>query len=115
LERASLQFGRRPNGIRGRLAKYFPDIAGWDYEGQKKRDEERKNKKDGQNTVSPPLTGGVRGGWEESKTDATITPQFNFSNNPEAQSALDLIQNTNRNLFLTGEAGNREIHSASIF
>ena len=30
LEVVSIQFGRKANGIRGRLAKYYPDIPGWD-------------------------------------------------------------------------------------
>ena len=108
LARSSAQFGRRPNGIRGRLAKYFSDIPGWDYEGQAKRDEERKNQKEKSDAVSPPLGGGVprearRGGWNKKVDDNLL--QFNFSDNPQAQSALEIMQNTQINLFLTGEAG----------
>ena len=100
LERASAQFGRRLNGIRGRLAKYFPDIPGWDYEGQQKRDEERKNNK--LDAVSPSPSEGRAG--ERLRKDDDL-PQFNFTNNPEAQNALELMQKTRENLFLTGEAG----------
>ncbi len=118
LEATAEKFGRKPNGIRGRLAKYFPDIAGWDYDAQKKRDEERKSKKDSGSAVSPLHEGrvssylssdalasleGRRGG--SVKPGDTMPPQFNFSDNPEAQRALDLMQNTQQNLFLTGEAG----------
>jgi len=104
LERASAQFGRRPNGIRGRLAKYFPDIAGWDYEGQKKRDEERKT---GVDKRSVPIHGRSQDADKSARyiNNEISPPQFSFSNNPEAQAALDLMKNTNRNLFLTGEAG----------
>jgi DNA replication protein DnaC len=118
LGRASAQFGRKPNGIRGRLAKYFPDIAGWDYEGQKKRDEERKKKVEDRSASAPspydPF-GKAQGHPERSRSGegragerlqkAEEKSQFNFSNNPQAQAALDLMQNTNQNLFLTGEAG----------
>jgi len=108
LEKASAQFGRKPNGIRGRLAKYFPDIAGWDYEGQKKRDEERKNKKENFNAVSPPFQGGMSreaGRGVGSKPGDDQPPQFDFTNNPQAQTVLDIMQKTQNNLFLTGEAG----------
>ncbi len=40
------KLGRRPNGIRGRLALTFPDIPGWDYQGMKQRDEDRKRQKE---------------------------------------------------------------------
>lgn len=32
-------------------------------------------------------------------------PQYDFQKNPEAQKALELLEQTNQNLFLTGEAG----------
>jgi ATP-dependent DNA helicase PIF1 len=110
LERASAQFGRRPNGIRGRLAKYFSDIVGWDYEAQKKRDEERKNKKENPGAVLSSLTrrrtpSAAEGGGVINEEKSDDLPQFNFANNAEAQSALEIMQNTRENLFLTGEAG----------
>jgi energy-coupling factor transporter ATP-binding protein EcfA2 len=98
LERAGTQFGRRPNGIRGRLAKYFPDIPGWDYEGQAKRDEERKANA-GKAEARQREVGIINGPQED------FVPQFNFGDNPEAQKALHLMQDTQANLFLTGEAG----------
>jgi DNA replication protein DnaC len=102
LEKASAKFGRKSNGIRGRLAKYFSDIPGWDYEGMKKRDEERKNKKETSSAVAPSPSEGRAGERSQNKDEK---PQFNFSDNPEAQKALNIIQNTSENLFLTGEAG----------
>jgi ATP-dependent exoDNAse (exonuclease V) alpha subunit len=101
LERASAQFGRRPNGIRGRLAKYFTDIVGWDYQAQKKRDEERKSRK-ADPSVTPSPQEGMAGERLQKHDDL---PQFSFSNNPQAQTALGIMQNTRENLFLTGEAG----------
>ena len=52
LQALSVKFGRRINGIRGRLAKHYPDIPGWDYNAQKDRDEARKKrgKKKGKKT-----------------------------------------------------------------
>ncbi len=35
------QFGRAPGGLKARLARYFDDVPGWDYEYDKKREEER--------------------------------------------------------------------------
>jgi energy-coupling factor transporter ATP-binding protein EcfA2 len=118
LERASSQFGRKPNGIRGRLAKHFSDIAGWDYEAQKKRDEERKKGAQDRSESAPsPLDpfGKAQGHPEQSRSgegrvgerlqNDEAKPQFNFSDNSEAQKALNIIQNTSENLFLTGEAG----------
>lgn len=100
LERASIKFGRKANGVRGRLAKYFPDIAGWDYEGQKKRDEERKQKKlDSGNDNSS--------AQEEAVEVMDEEPVFklDLSDNPEALEALRIMDKTRQNLFLTGEAG----------
>lgn len=45
LENTGKIFGRKPNGIRGRLAKYFPDIPGWDYEGIRERDQQYRQDK----------------------------------------------------------------------
>lgn len=51
------KFGRRPNGIRGRLALNFPDIPGWDYQGMQQRDLERKRQKEEEiNQVANPET-----------------------------------------------------------
>jgi ATP-dependent DNA helicase PIF1 len=98
-------FGRRIGGIRGRLAKYFPAIPGWDYEGQKIRDEERQKlrKEKGNNRPShsvfnfnEPNTGAIK---NKPKS------QFSFTDNPEAQNALKIMSESNEHLFLTGEAG----------
>src|SRR3989344_3994536 len=96
LERVAAQFGRKPNGIRGRPAKYFPDIAGWDYEGQEKRDEERKNKKEKNESVKAPAL---------KKEKPLAVPAPDFSGNPEAREALRVLNETSNSLFLTGEAG----------
>ncbi len=102
LQGVGSQFGRKPNGIRGRLAKYFPNIPGWDYEAQKKRDEERKEKKAAGQLESPAeLVAAAK--KEQATTDFVET--FNFSGNHESIEALRIMEQTNQNLFLTGEAG----------
>lgn len=98
-------FGRRTGGVRGRLAKYFPNIPGWDYEGQKIRDEERKKlRKEKENEKSVenlPNNNEAGVGVKKPKPEM----QFNFAENPEAQRALKIMSESNENLFLTGEAG----------
>ena len=52
LEKAGTRFGRKPNGIRGRLAKYFPDIPAGTTKAKKNEMRKRKNKE-----VSLPIHG----------------------------------------------------------
>src|SRR3989344_8181514 len=98
LEQVSRQFGRRVNGIRGRLAKYYPDIPGWDYDGLRQRDEARKKAREEKKAKK-----------EEEKekffTRALQIPDADFSENLEGEEALRLLEDTHQNIFLTGEAG----------
>ncbi len=100
LESVSPKFGRRVNGIRGRLAKYYPNILGWDYEGQQERDEARKKAQ---------VEKKQKKEKEQEKEKADIgkieIPNVDFSGNPESIEALRLLEDTRENIFLTGEAG----------
>ena len=96
LEDVGSQFARRPNGIRGRLAKYYPNIPGWDYEGQKDRDEARKKAREEKKAKKDA---------EEPVRNQQEIPQIDFSQNPESAEALRLMDETHQNIFLTGEAG----------
>lgn len=90
-------FGRKPNGIRGRLAKYFPNIEGWDYEAQTKRDAERKSAKENE-----------EGSSEQNLSHEKVVEEkiaLDISGNPEALLAYKIMEETGENLFLTGEAG----------
>lgn len=92
----SATFGRKPNAIRGRLAKYFPDIAGWDYDIDVKRKEARERQKEEKKVVADE--------WK-AKIEPEPLPVLDISGNPEAQEALRIMAETSQNLFLTGEAG----------
>jgi ATP-dependent exoDNAse (exonuclease V) alpha subunit len=102
----SRQFGRTVFSIKARLAKYYDDVPGWDYEAQKIRDEQRAESKKNKDAEagSPSLhkrgAGGVADNFEEPEI-----PQLDLSNNPESQESLKIMGETRENLFLTGEAG----------
>jgi ATP-dependent DNA helicase PIF1 len=95
LEQTAPKFDRKPNGVRGRLAKYFPDIPGWDYENIQKRDAARKEKVVKEKVES----------IEESEEEKEPVQPLDLSGNPESQRALQLMESTSQNIFLTGEAG----------
>jgi ATP-dependent DNA helicase PIF1 len=156
------QFGRARGGMTARLAKYFNDVPGWDYERENERAEALNKQVDA--IFSPertellqkeyekyleskretymsflkrisPKMGGAKGEyishkliqlvgnlekygrddvnpyaprWESSRETRKVEvdiSQFDFSNNPQAQEALRIMEETNDNLFLTGEAG----------
>jgi ATP-dependent DNA helicase PIF1 len=100
LEKISKEFGRRANGIRGRLAKYFPEIPGWDYDGMSQRDEERKQKSINKKNFE--LVEAIN--KRETEPNEPLL-KVDFSNNPTALDALKIMQESGENLFLTGEAG----------
>lgn len=155
------RFERAEGGLKARLAKYFPDVPGWDYEREKFRTEELNKKVDGifslqhneilqreykkyleskRETYMAFLkrvsiqVGGAKGEYishrlfqllgkveKYGRDDVSSfadpvarrfigsqepeTPQFNFSDNQEAEEALRIMNETSNNLFLTGEAG----------
>jgi len=100
LNALSPKFGRKPNGIRGRLAKYFPDIPGWDYEGMEERDrlraETRKTEKENNEPAKK---------VDVDSLHKEPAPKLDLSGNAEGLEALRMLQETSNNLFLTGEAG----------
>lgn len=154
-------FGRAAGGLKARLAMHFKDVPGWDYEGQKERDEFRRQQKavgvekqSNQqidtvlvNEYQKYLTvkketfrkftlrlshlferprGFIRARIyqlikevEEYQKDDILfgsnKPQkekaesdisdLDFSGNLEFQVALELMEQNNKNVFLTGEAG----------
>ena len=100
LEKTALEFGRRNNGIRGRLAKYFPDIPGWDYDAIKERDAERKIK-----TAEKKLAAQVEAASKPKPQAPEPLLKVDFIDNPAALEALKIMQSPGQNLFLTGEAG----------
>src|SRR3989344_3355845 len=149
------KFGRTSGGLKSRLARYFDDVPGWDYEQDKQRENEMKIYLDSlftpehdellareyQNYFSSKqetyqkflkrislkvgavqtrfismrlgqLVGDVQKykgddlmGRRETGQGSISPPQCDFSENPEAQEALRIMETTRENLFLTGEAG----------
>ena len=157
------KFGRTSGGLKSRLARYFDDVPGWDYEQDKQRENEMKiyldslftpehdelladeyqnyffSKRetyqkflkrvslkvgavqtiflsrrlahlvgDVQKYKRDDLVGRRETGHPIHKDGAScpvFTSQFDFSENPEAQEALSIMETTRENLFLTGEAG----------
>lgn len=153
-------FGRAPGGITSRLAGFFDDVPGWDYEAVADRDAWRTEQKTkaveellarvGADTVSALLkayeqyleartetyrtfTSRLAEHYDLSAQDVTAVlkaqvPEVvkyvasdltskhrteageelvvvDFSDNPESQQALHLMEDTQENVFLTGEAG----------
>ncbi|HYV33893.1 MAG TPA: hypothetical protein VE973_03540, partial [Candidatus Limnocylindria bacterium] len=86
-------FQRASGGLKARMAMHFDDVPGWDYEAQKKRAEDRKKEKDEKQKIKV----------EESIQEEI--PKLDLSGNPQAQEALQLMEDSSENLFLTGEAG----------
>lgn len=150
----SKKFQRAPNGIRGRLAKTFLDIPGWNYEIDKQRQEAKeqadkladdpKNDKvliaqyevyaASKKETFYAFTGrlaenlGVKrrivklrlkkivnnleiytrddlGFREVNNSKTPEIPDINFEENPQSAEAYRLMEETNKNIFLTGEAG----------
>lgn len=156
------EFGRAAGGIKARLAMFFSDVPGWDYEREKNREEEL-DKKVGEiikpewdemlnreykkystqkretylgflKRLSESL-GGVEGRYvshrlkqlnggsiekfsrdeigpvfglakvKNNPNQNSEIPKLNLENNPEALKVLNILENTTKNLFLTGEAG----------
>lgn len=93
----SKDFGRKENGVRGHLAKFFTDIPGWDYAGWEKVDSKSKEKKAAKKAEAK----------EEVKAKKEKAPAvvFNTEGNPEAAEILHLLEETSKNIFFTGEAG----------
>ncbi len=157
------QFGRARGGMTARLAKYFDDVPGWDYERENERAEALNKQVDaifspersellqkeyekyleskretymsflkrmsahfvgakgeyishklfqligavekyGRDEVNPYGSPRWASSREYKKVDIDIS-KFDFSNNSQAQEALRIMEETNDNLFLTGEAG----------
>jgi len=97
-------FERKITGIRGHLAKFFPDIPGWDYKSQKQRDEVRKlARQEKKKMASVKKNTDFEEGLSE-KEEPPL-PVLNLDDNFEAQEALRLLTETSQNIFLTGEAG----------
>ncbi len=102
LQALSVKFGRRINGIRGRLAKHYPDIPGWDYNAQKDRDEARKKAREEKKAKKQAKEAAS---YKQKESKRVETPQVDFSQNPDGVEALRLMDETRHNIFLTGEAG----------
>lgn len=100
LQNLSSQFGRKPNGIRGRLAKYFPDIPGWNYEGMEERDRQRAEARKLEKENSAPS---IKVDVDSAHKEPVF--KLDLSGNSEGLEALRVLQETGSNLFLTGEAG----------
>jgi ATP-dependent DNA helicase PIF1 len=91
------KYGRAEGGIIARLAKYFPDVPGFDYELAKEREKTRAEQK------SQKVETEEKEEPEEEKVKETFA--YNFTENTEANEALKILNETNKNIFLTGEAG----------
>ncbi len=150
------EFGRNINGIRGRLAQFYQDIPGWDYEKEKQRNlqkleeslagvkpehdsvllEEYKKYAGSKSETFQAFANRVGGklGISRKAVRARLSqlvdglkiftrndllwqdeaerirpepeiPEMDFSQNQELANALRLFEETNQNIFLTGEAG----------